>query len=258
MKALILGAGQGSRLLPLTADRPKCLLPVCGRSMIEWQVREFAAAGVDEIVVVVGFRAGAVEQELTRLARSGSTIHTVYNPFFRVADNLSSCWLAREFMDGDFVLANGDVVFESSIVERLLADASAPITVTSDRRDTYDADDMKLRLSGERVLEIGKKIPLPKVDAEAIGMHCFRDDGPRLFIEALDRAMYTPAGLEGWYTQVIDTLAQRGAVGSVSIAGCDWGEVDFPADLEAVRTMVANWESAQQRDETLAEAVSAS
>ncbi len=248
MKALILGAGQGSRLLPLTADQPKCLLPVCGRSMIEWQVRELAAAGIGEIGVVIGFRAQSVEQELTRLAALGSTIRTVYNPFFRVADNLASCWLAREFMDEDFILVNGDVVFESAIAERLVSNASAPVTVTSDCRDAYDADDMKLRLGGERVLEIGKKIPLPKVDAEAIGMHCFRGDGPHLFVEALDRAMYTPAGLEGWYTQVIDTLAQHGEVGSVSIAGCDWGEVDFPADLEAVRSMVAKWDSAQQRE----------
>ena len=58
MKALILSAGQGSRLLPLTADRPKCLLPVGSCSVLEWQIRHLEACGISEVVVVVGFFVG--------------------------------------------------------------------------------------------------------------------------------------------------------------------------------------------------------
>src|SRR3546814_12876339 len=90
MKALILSAGQGSRLLPLTEDCPKCLLPLGGRSILEHQVEQLAAAGVTEIVVVTGFRAAAVESRLARLRRLGVRVRTVFHPFYNVADNLAS------------------------------------------------------------------------------------------------------------------------------------------------------------------------
>ena len=102
MKAVILSAGQGSRLLPLTAERPKCLLPLGPKSLIEWQVDILSRGGVDEIVVVVGFRAALVEDALAKLARKGLRIRTLLNPFYNVADNLGSCWLARQEMAGDF------------------------------------------------------------------------------------------------------------------------------------------------------------
>src|SRR5262249_15375311 len=132
MKAVILSAGQGSRLLPLTAERPKCLLPVGPKSLIEWQIDILSRCGIDEIVVVVGFRAALVEAALAKLARPGLTIRTVFNPFYNVADNLGSCWLARHEMTGGFLLLNGDTLFESPVLRRLLQSTAAPITVPRD------------------------------------------------------------------------------------------------------------------------------
>ena len=113
MKALILSAGQGSRLLPLTEDRPKCLLPVNSSRLIELQIRALIDCGIDEIAVVVGFRAAAVAHFLEELDQAGAAIRTLFNPFFNVADNLASCWMARGEMDRDFVVLNGDFVFFS-------------------------------------------------------------------------------------------------------------------------------------------------
>jgi choline kinase len=241
MKALILSAGQGSRLLPLTEDRPKCLLPLETQSLIEWQIQELTQCGVNEIAVVVGFRAAAVEDRLAQLRRPGLTIRTIFNPFFNVADNLGSCWLARHEMDRDFVIVNGDTLFEAAILRRLLNSPAAPVTVTIDRKESYDADDMKVVLDGTRLVDIGKTLPLDSVDGESIGMLLFRDEGPRLFAEALDRAMRTPEGLKWWYLKVIGMLARDGHVNTVSIEGLDWGEVDYPEDLTRARQMVARW-----------------
>ena len=78
MKAVILSAGQGKRLLPLTADCPKCILPVQGRSLIEWQIDELAKCGIDQVTVVLGFRADKVERILCE--RYGSQhVKTIYN-----------------------------------------------------------------------------------------------------------------------------------------------------------------------------------
>lgn len=231
MKAIILSAGQGSRLLPLTASRPKCLLAIGARSILATQVEELAAVGVREIVVVTGFCAETVEAELARLARPGLVLRTLFNPFYGVADNLGSCWMARGEMTGDFLLVNGDTLFERAIPARLLAEAEAPVTLTIDRKAAYDSDDMKVALDGDRLVEVGKSLNAERVDGESIGLSFYQGMGPALFVRALDDMMRGPGGTRSWYLRAIDLLARRGRVGVVSIEGLRWSEIDFPHDL---------------------------
>ena len=80
MKAIILSAGQGRRLLPLTAENPKCLLQIGGQSLLEWQLQELAKCGVDQVAVVVGFAAEKVENLIQRQGHGG-WVHTIFNPF---------------------------------------------------------------------------------------------------------------------------------------------------------------------------------
>jgi len=244
MKAIILSAGQGSRLLPLTRERPKCLLRLDSQSVLEWQIHELRRCGIEEFVVVVGFRADAVEALLETLRLPRARFRTVYNPFFQVADNLSTCWLARDEMDEDFLLLNGDTIFEAAVAAKLLAEAAEPITVTIDRRNSYDADDMKVCLDGERLSAIGKWLAPAQASGESIGMMLFRGRGPELFTTELEQIMRSPEGLDYWYTSAIDALAKAGVVGSVSVEGLDWSEIDFPVDLQKARTMVARWSGA--------------
>ncbi len=242
MRAVLLSAGQGSRLLPLTADRPKCLLALAGRPLIEWQVRELARAGIDDIAAVVGFRAELVEECLAGLARPGLALRAHYNPFYAVADNLGSCWIARGEMDRDFLLVNGDTVFRAAIALKVLAAPSGkPIVVAIDRKSAYDADDMKVRVEGTRLHEIGKTLPGDRVNGESIGMLLFRGDGPRLFRDEAERALRGGEGIKWWYLKVIDALARRGLVDTVSIEGLPWGEVDYRHDLERADELARRW-----------------
>ena len=98
-RAIILSAGQGKRLLPLTEARPKCLVELGGRSLLAWQLTHLQAAGVEEVVVVTGFGASLVEDEIGRLKLGAMAVSTVYNPFYGVADNLASCWIVRDRFD---------------------------------------------------------------------------------------------------------------------------------------------------------------
>jgi choline kinase len=239
MKALILSAGQGSRLLPLTEDRPKCLLPINEANLIELQIRSLLDCGIDEIAVVVGFRAAAVDSFLDVFRRAGVTVRTLFNPFFNVADNLASCWMARQEMDRDFVLLNGDTLFEPAVLDSLLSAPPAPITLAIDRKAAYDSDDMKVRLKGARLLEVGKTLSSEQVDGESIGMMRFLGEAPRRFAEVLDEIMHTPNGIGWWYLKAIGVLADQGLVETHSIEGLTWGEVDFPADLERAQQLFA-------------------
>ena len=156
MKAIILSAGQGGRLLPLTETLPKCLLSIGDRTILAHQIQSLNQCGISDITVVTGFATGAVETELRELSAATRVPSCVFNPFFNVADNLASCWMARHAMTGDFILLNGDTVFEPAVCETLLQAPHAPVSLTIDHKSEYDSDDMKVRLAGTKLLEVGK------------------------------------------------------------------------------------------------------
>src|SRR5262245_9195434 len=121
MKAIVLSAGQGKRLLPLTTQNPKCLLPVAGDlPMLGWQLRSLARGGIDHAVVVLGFGAERVEAWLASNPVPSLRCETIYNPFYVTSDNLISCWIARGAMSDDFLLLNGDTLFEDAVLDRML------------------------------------------------------------------------------------------------------------------------------------------
>ncbi len=248
MKAIILSAGQGSRLLPMTEELPKCLLPLAAMTVLEWQITRLDESGFDEIVVVTGFMADKVEVLLNRLQASGINVRSLFNPFFKVADNLGSCWLARHEMNRDFLILNGDTIFEQAVLARLLQDAEGPISLAADYKQRYDSDDMKIHLSGEQILAVGKDLPDDKADGESIGMIMFKGHGPQLFAAALDSAMQREEGTKSWYLRVISGLAQTGAVRAVSIHGHEWGEIDYPADLKNAQNLTQRWLERDIRD----------
>ena len=241
-RAIILSAGQGSRLLPLTEQLPKCLIDLSGRSMLEWQLRALEQEGVAEAVVVTGFHPELVEAEIKRLALSQLRVRTLYNPFYKLADNLASCWMVRAELSGPCMILNGDTLFEPAIARRLLAAPDAPITVTIDRKATYDADDMKVVTEGDCLRAIGKTLGAECVNGESIGFLRFNAEGAAQFVAELERTMRTPEGPGLWYLSAIHRLANAGAdVRVASIEGLQWGELDFPADLVQVRALAATW-----------------
>ncbi len=236
-KAIILSAGKGSRLLPLTESRPKCLIDLAGRSLLEWQLDALAANGVDEAVVVTGFRDELVDQ----VAAGRPGVRTLFNPFYHVADNLGSVWLARGEFDRDVLLINGDTLVSPALVAKVLAGACRPINVTVDEKDDYDADDMKVLRQGERLLRIGKALEPGQYNAESIGLLAFLGDGGRRFTAQVDRMMHTAEGTRRWYLRAIDALAPELEIGTVSIKGEEWQEVDFPEDVEKAQALTAAW-----------------
>lgn len=254
MRAIILSAGQGSRLLPLTADRPKCLIEFSGRTLLDWQIDALAANGIREIVVVVGFQAAKVEEHLAARRDADLNISTLFNPFFQVADNLGSVWLTRPLMqEGDFLILNGDTLVTPELVAEVLAEAREGINVTIDVKPTYDSDDMKVVKNAEgRLLAIGKTLPLDQVNAESIGFLVFKGWGAQCFADTVDAVMHTAEGVKSWYLRVIGRIAESIQVNTVSIEGHSWGEVDFPADVARAQALTSVWQHGAEPERRIA------
>ena len=243
VKAIILSAGQGRRLLPLTAKLPKCLVEVCGLPVLEWQLRALAVAGVRQVTVVVGFGADEVRRRLALICPPSLDVRTLFNPRYDQADNLISCLAARGEMTTDFLLINGDTLFEPAVVARLRVSERAPVAIAVASKADYDADDMKVSCRADQVLRVGKDLPASQIDGEAIGLSLFRGNGPRLFGEALEEVARESDAHRRWYLSAVTLLAKRGRVRAVSVDGIGWTEIDYPHDLERAELFVSqNWE----------------
>lgn len=232
IKAIILSAGQGRRLLPLTENTPKCLLPVSDKPVLAWQIDALLEVGIEEITIIAGFQVGLIETLLQQHYANHPKIKILFNPFYEVADNLASCWIARSTMTGNFLLLNGDTIIEPALLTQVLNSESAPITLSIDYKNSYDADDMKVQLDSDgRVKQVSKIIPPHQVDAESIGLIYFREQGAQTFRQAVESALRHPAELKSWYLSIIDSLAKQHLVNSCSVKGYRWCEIDFIEDL---------------------------
>ena len=243
MKAIILSAGQGSRLGHLVDDRPKCLIDFNGRSLLDRQLDTLEANGVHEAVVVTGFHDELVSQAIAKRS-GGPNVRTVFNPFYKVADNTGSLYMAREELAGDCLVWNGDTLVSTALMAKVVANDRSGICVTIDRKRAYDEDDMKVVEEGGRLKAIGKRLDLARVNAESIGLLAFRAGGAEQFREAIEGAMRTPEGTTIWYLRVINHIAQSADVWTLDIDGEEWGEVDFPPDVDNARELTARWDKA--------------
>ena len=209
-----------------------------GQTIIEWQINELAKCGIDHVTVILGYRADKVEQIL-RSRYDSRQVKTVYNGAYAVSDNLVSCWAAHDEMNEDFVLLNGDTLFEAAVLERLIESENHPVTVVVNQKSEYDADDMKVELDGCRLVKIGKDLIPDQVDGESIGMILFRDKGPLMFRDAIEKALSDPSSQTKWYLSVIDDMASKIPVWTCLINGLQWCEVDYLADLKQAENVVA-------------------
>jgi choline kinase len=247
MHAIILSAGRGSRLLPLTTDLPKCLLPVGLASVLSLQLDTLFRHGIETATVVTGFNAHLVKEEL-RSRQTGPKVKTLFNPFYQVADNLASCWMARKSMKQDFLLINGDTLFSPPLLEKVLNAPTKDICVTIDQKDHYDGDDMKVSLEGKRLTAIGKTLLPQQTHGESIGMLRFMNDGPAIFRDELKRLMKLEEGTKSWFLSAIHGLAQNGQrINTINIKGSTWAELDTPEDYEICRELFGNSDMARKR-----------
>lgn len=204
--------------------------------MLGVQLRALREGGVTEVRVMVGFQAEKVEAFLASHRILGLDVETIYNPFFDSTDNLVTAWLARSEMGSDFLLLNGDTIFEPTVLRHLISAPYAPVTLVVNSKSRYDEDDMKVSIGEDgRIHAISKRLQLDRTDGESIGLMRFRGEGVAAFRSGLDRAVRTATGMHAYYLSVIDALSREIPVESSSMTGLWWGELDSPEDLLKMR-----------------------
>jgi choline kinase len=234
--AVILVAGVGSRLRPLTDDRPKALMDLGGETILGRALRLLRSAGVHDIVLATGYREDQIRSALSRL---GITATLIANPAFDSTQNSVSLALCREALVGkSFFKLDGDVVFQPAVLERLQR-SSADLAVAVDSVRALDEEAMKIRAEGDRILAFGKRIPVAEARAETIGIERLtRSAGDQVF--SAMQAAIARGVRDRYYEDFYSELVQRGALlaSSVEVGDLAWSEVDTFEDLERARRCV--------------------
>jgi L-glutamine-phosphate cytidylyltransferase len=224
MRGVILAAGRGARLNGGRGDMPKCLVTLGGETMLSRNVRLLRAAGLDEVVVVVGCAADTVRRTIR-------DVTFVENREFAQTNSLYSLWLARDLLTDGFVVMNCDVLVHPQLVADLVTAplADALLLAYCDEGTAYGDEEMKVRVRRGRVVDISKTMPPDEADGENLGVVKFGPAGARLLIEKM-RAIVGAGELKAWVPRAFKAFAEERPLHVIGTRGYPWIEIDFPED----------------------------
>ncbi len=228
LQALILAAGDGDRLYPYTADRPKSLIPLCGRPIINHVLDALFSAGVREATIVVGYHGDQIRASLSELSPCGMRLTFVENDAYETG-NARSLWAARDVMNGPFVLAMADHLVEPALVRTLTSGPGRRCRLAVEFAGHEDAranEATRALVRRGRVVDLGKTIE---------EWNAF-DTGTFWCTSRLFDAI-TPENREGELGDVFATLARAGDLDAVDVTGARWIDIDTEADLHAAELM---------------------
>jgi len=245
MRVIILSAGKGERLLPLTQNRPKSLIDLGGgQTILDRQLQAISKSGVRDVTIVCGYLANQLEEQAEVLGqRVGLHVNTQYNPFYWCSNNLISLWFAKRWIEeGDgVVIVNGDDLFRPRVLISLLdVEDDHEIAVVVSRKEKYDGEDMKVVFDADLIKKISKTIPVDGADGESIGMirvvgkeTCQRVAG-QLELMARQEKCRDLFWLE-CFNELID---QGDCVYPHEVANADWVEMDVHPDLSMISRQI--------------------
>jgi len=243
MIGMVLAAGAGKRLQPLTDDLPKTLLPVNGdRSILELTLANLRKAGLEDVVLVVGYAADRVRERVPELERRyGVRLELVFNPRAEEWNNAYSLWYARDHFAEGVLLVNGDTVHPPSVEGRLLEARGPEIVLAVDRQKELAEEEMKVVLSPDGLVRrIHKSIDPGEADGEYIGLTLIEPEAAAPLADALEATWRRDPSL--YYEDGFQEFADRGGrAGAADIGAVDWVEVDDHDDLARARELACRF-----------------
>ena len=231
MQAIIMAAGFGERIQQITNGYPKSFLKVNRERLISRAVRLLHERGIEEIVVVTGYRAQDFQDLL------GDSVQYRHNPLYFCTNVLSSFASGMDFLTDDFIYLHADTVFSPTILDELLSFESDDIVLPVDFKKCVE-EEMKVLTSSGRITRIDKAIDLEVAEGEFVGVAKIS----RSILEPLRSAVISEltigGKLDGSFEVAIQNLIDHGQmVRALSVKGYPWIEIDFPEDYEIAREM---------------------
>ena len=226
MKALILAAGLGTRLRPLTNSRPKCMAEVNGVKIIDRQISNLTENGLSDIYVISGYKAEVLEEHINHRWPS---VRIIRNTDYDRTNNMYSLFLARDFLDGrDFLLMNGDVYFDAGITAGLISCPSGDVIACD--KSQYLAESMKIIYDGRKITHISKEITPAEHYAVSIDVYKISAQTSSLLFRKVNETI-ARGDSNSWTEKALDDIFPQTNFQPYVIHD-RWYEIDSLQDLE--------------------------
>lgn len=254
MKVIILAAGQGTRLRPLTDECPKCMVEVNGISLIDRQITVMKNCGIkeEEIYIVTGYCSMALEKKFAE-----SAVHIINNPKYKTTNMVCSLMCAKEILlsEQEIIVSYGDIIYEESVFRKILNASNEMSVIVDDEwydywkeRSENPLDDAETLIFNEHdtILEIGQKTTdLKKIQAQYIGLMKFSESGNKKIVGLAETAKQrsecgqmlwrTERDYEKMYmTDLLQGLIDEGNILKAVHIKRGWFEIDDCEDLKVV------------------------
>ncbi len=230
MKAFILAAGLGSRLMPLTRDVPKTLVEIKnGLSVLKFQIDMLHKAGFSaEKIFIIG---GYMFEKLTKF----KNYNLIYNDLYNRYNNIYSFLLIRNYWEGEkFLLLNGDTIFHPELLFSLVRSEGNSMVI--DNVKELGEEEMKVRIKNGRIREISKGIDPSIADGEYIGISVY-DGSASVIFDQIEKMIQSGEG-DRWYEDAINRVLHRVELRPVYTDGKPWVEIDTFEDLKRAKEII--------------------
>ena len=230
MKAVILAAGQGTRIRSVHGEHPKCLIEFDETTILDHQLDALSMAGIHDVAIVVGYEKEQIVGHVrTKRLSYNARIHFIENPAFAITNNIYSLWLAIDWLHGDsFIVLNADVIFDPEILNSAV-EPYAPISMIVD--PLWRDETMKVIIEDDRVTRMSKKISQEEFSGTYIGITVFSKPIQDRFLRKLND-LVADGHMNDFFNLAVQQLADENVhVGYTSTGGSAWAEIDDPLDL---------------------------
>ena len=235
MKAIIMAAGVGRRLHDLNMNKPKCLLTAGSETLIRRSVNLLISKGISDITVIVGYKANLIRNELNH------NITYFENPFFLTTNSIMSLWYARDILEKDVLLLNGDLYYEHSILDYAINQTNAVVMLADSTR--IENADYRFGFNGNQINRFGKHLTNQETDGEYVGIVRIDQSFIKTFKQTLQE-LITAGKADIWWEDVLYSfISKQIPIHYFDVAGTFWTEVDTLRDYNYLQ----NWITSQDR-----------
>lgn len=247
MQAIILAAGVSRRLRPLTDTTPKCLLTIGNKKLLQRTIENVLSNGISEFIFVTGYRENMIRDFVDAFFPGiGKTF--ISNPDYENNNNSYSLWMTKDYVKGDILLLDSDILFDEKIIgELLLSEKENCLAVNY--TDSLDEEQIKVILDTDsKILNIGKDISIPDSAGESIGIERFSQYFMKGLFAILDRKITQENNVNEFYEasfqELIDTgkinQDKRNSIYAVDVSEFRCMEIDTLQDFENAQRLIIN------------------
>jgi choline kinase len=225
MKGVILAAGRGERLAPMGWDKPKCLLKFGGHTLLDNIVASLLENNIDKIVIVVGYKQEAVLKELKKHA---VTFDTVVNEDFTQTNTIHSLYLAREYLNEDFIYFNADVLFEQQLISRIVGRDGNVFAI--EEKKCCEEEVKVIVDENRRIVRIGKKLEPEQCLGEFVGVGKFSASSCEAIVKSLCRFNEKLGERNLFFEAAVNAILDEHVFYAMGLNGLRAIEIDNPQD----------------------------